>query len=267
MHLKSNTVEIVSILRKLSFSLLALTLWHVTAPLHAQEAQLSPLKSLLVRLGAQAAALEQSLPSFGCEETAISQELRKEKVIRRVDFTALLRVRRSPDGTLNESTEYATINGKPFTGGGFTMPAFSEGGFRHALGYFSPDKQSCFTYTLKPARIDFESAPGSSLRPFCRSSGTRGFALLDADGNITHVERHVTPEGSAAFHLSPYAAIDVAPVTLNGITYQLSRHLVSERPNGKSVDRFDADYTDCRLYTASITIGPTTELPDNSAPN
>lgn len=256
MHLKSNTTE-MTYLRQLSCILITLFL---SAPIYAQQPQLD-LKAILIRLGEQAAALEQSLPSFGCTETAISEELRKNKVIRRVDFTALLRVRRSADGSLNESTEYATVNGKPFTGGGFTMPAFSEGGFRHALGYFSPDRQSCFRYTLTPGRIDFESALEGALRSVCRSRGTRGFALLDADGNVTHVERSVSLEASAAFHLSPFAAIDLAPVTLNGTAYQLSHHLLAERPNGKSIDRFEADYTDCRLYISTVTIGPAAEAP------
>jgi hypothetical protein len=251
-------------LRQLPIILFALALTFASSPLHAQQSQ-SDLKSLLIRLGDEAAALEQSLPSFGCTETAVSQELRKDKVVRRVDFTALLRVRRAADGTLSESTEYATVNGHPFTGGGFTMPAYSEGGFRHALGYFAPQEQPCYRYTLSAGRIDFETAPGP-LKPSCRSAGTRGFALLDAEGNVTHVERTVAPEAASAFHLSPFAAIDLGPVTLNATTYRLSRHLVAERPNGKSIDRFEADYTACRLYTSTVTIGPTTDLQENSVP-
>ncbi len=249
-------------MRLLSNLMLASALFSAT-PIHAQQTQAADLKSLLIRLGDEARSLEQSLPSFGCTETAISQELRKDKVIRRVDFTALLRVRRAADGTLSESTEYATVNGKAFTGGGFTMPAYSEGGFRHALGYFAPQQQPCYRYTLTPGRINFETAPGPLL-PTCRSAGTKGFALLDADGDVTHVERHVTGEAATAFHLSPFASIDLAPVTLNGTTYRLSHHLIAERPNGKSLDRFEADYTGCRLYTSTVTIGPTTDVPENS---
>jgi hypothetical protein len=259
-------------LRKLPHILLGLTLSSLLLPLHAQQ---PTLQSLLARLAAQAAALDHSLPNFGCTETAISQELQlgkkpgKEKVIRRVDFTGLIRVRHvtdSPDIKLAESLEYTTVNGKPFTGGGFTMPAYSQGGFRNALGFFAPETQPCYRYSLSPGRIDFEGVADLTKYPNCKSAGTRGFALFDTDGNITHLERRVMELAAYKYHLTPFAAIDLASVTLNGTTYRLTHHLLAEIPNGRSLDRFEADFTDCRLFTATVTVGPATEPSDATPP-
>lgn len=243
------------------------------ACLHAQQpASETTLATVLVHLGEKATELDRSLPSFSCLQTAISEELepakheQPPKVLRHVEFTANLRVRRMPDGKLVESAEFLTVNGKPYTVGGFTMPAYAQGGFLQALSYFLPGQQSCYVYSLNGNRIDFEAAPHAAADTNCRSAGTHGFALLDTDGNIQHIERHVSAVGVYTYHLIPYAAVDLVPVTLNGISYQLSGRLISERPNGHEIDRFDSTYADCKLFTATVTIGPATDLPDTSHP-
>jgi hypothetical protein len=234
----------------------------LVATTHAQQ---PTLETLLARLGEQAAAFDHSLPSFSCLQTASSDELlttkknAPPKVLRHVTFTANLRVRRGTDGQLAESAEFLTVDGKPFTGGGFTMPAYAQGGFRQALAYFLPRQQPCYRYTLTPGHIDFEGAPDAAKLPGCRSAGVRGFVTLDANGNLQHLERRVSAQGTALYQLVPFAQIDLAPVTLNDIPYQLSSHLVSERPNGHFLDRFESTYTNCHLFAATITIGPATD--------
>ena len=230
------------------------------------------LAAVLAHLGEQAATLDRSLPSFTCLQAATSEELepakhdQPPKVVRHVEFTANLRVRRAPDGKLVESAEFLTVNGHPYTTGGFTMPAYAQGGFLQALSYFLPGQQSCYVYSLNGNRVDFEAAPHAAVDANCRSAGTHGFALLDGEGNIQHIERHVSPAGVFAYHLIPFATVDLVPVTLNGISYQLSSHLVSERPNGHAIDRFDSTYANCKLFTATVTIGPATDVPDAPQP-
>ncbi len=227
---------------------------------------------MLAHLGEQAATLDRSLPSFTCLQTATSEELepakheQPPKVLRHVEFTANLRVRRTPDGKLVESAEFLTVNGRPYTTGGFTMPAYAQGGFLQALSYFLPGQQSCYVYNLDGNRVDFEAAPHAAADANCRSAGTRGFALLDGDGNIQHIERRVSPAGVYAYHLIQFAAVDLVPVTLNGVSYQLSSHLSSERPNGRAIDRFESTYADCRLFSATVTLGPASEPTDESHP-
>jgi hypothetical protein len=249
--------------------LISMILCAAAVTMHAQQPPTQPvtLTAILARLGEQAAALERSMPSFTCLQSASSDELlpaRKnspEKVLRHVTFTANVRVRRGPDGQLTESAEFITVNGQPFTGGGFTMPAYAQGGFRQALAYFLPSQQVCFRYKLAPDRIEFEGAPNAAKIPGCRSAGTRGFATLDADGDISHLERRVSQQGTLAYALIPFAALDLAPVTLKDVTYRLSSHLLSERQNGHSLDRFEASYTGCKLFTATVTIGPAADMP------
>lgn len=249
-------------------TLIPLAVVALAASLQAQEsATSSRLQRLLAHLGEEASALNRTLPSFTCLQTASSDELRESrheqpaKVLRHVEFTANLRVRRVADGNLVESAEFLTVNGKPFDANGFTMPAYAQGGFLQAVSYFLPDQQHCYVYTLTGDRVDFTAAPDAAADSRCRSAGTTGFALLDDEGHLKHIERTVSAYGVAVYHLIPYAAVDMVPVTLNGVTYPLSSHLVSQRPNGRSLDRFESSYTNCRLFTATVTIGPATSVP------
>jgi hypothetical protein len=235
--------------------------------LAAQQATAPPpttLESTLQRLGEQAVLLQRSLPSLTCMESVVSQEFRHKMVVRSVDFTASLRAVRDGDGEIRESYEFKTVRGQPFTTGGFVMPTYVTGGFSRALRYFSPDQQPCYRYTLKGSRIDFETAPQTPEA--CRTRGTSGFALLDGQGNITHLERRVATRYSEEYHQVPFAALDLTPLTLNGVTYLMTRHLFAEQPEGGATDRFEADYTDCKLFTATVTIGPAVETPDTTAP-
>jgi hypothetical protein len=216
----------------------------------------------LQHLGAAAAALSHSLPSFTCRETVVSQRLHGKRIEQQANFIASLRVNRAADGSLSESYTPLTLNGQPFTGNSFTIPAYVGGGFDRAMLYFSPTLQPCFHYQLSPHRIDFQSAPG----PTCKNAGMHGFAFLDTDGNVTHLERTVPP-GTARYRgLADFAAFDFADVNLNGHTYRLSRHLLAKIKEGRTTGRFEATYTDCHLFSATVTIGPSTAIPPNTPP-
>jgi hypothetical protein len=225
-----------------------------------------PLTQELHHLGIAAAALDHSLPSFTCQETIVSQLLYRKKVEQQTNFTATLRVNRAADGTLAESYFLTTLNGKPFSSGSYSIPVYVAGGFDRAMIYFLPSLQACYRYSLSPGRIDFETAPDSARYPLCKNEGIRGFALLDAAGNVTHLERHVSPQGAKDLRLAPFAAFDFADVDLSGRTYRLSHHLLSEIQADRTTGRFDATYTDCHLFTATVTLGPSTEIPPDSTP-
>jgi hypothetical protein len=227
----------------------------------AQQDTSPPLKQELLRLGAAASALDHSLPSFTCQETVVSQRLHGKKVEQQTNFTATLRANRAADGTLAESYWLTTLNGNPFSGGSFSIPVYVAGGFDRAMLYFLPSLQACYRYSLSPGRIDFKTAPDIASHPNCKNEGMHGFALLDAAGDVTHLERHVSPQGAKDLRLAPFAAFDFANVDLSGRTYRLSHHLLSEIPTGKDTGRFDATYTDCHLFTATVTLGPASTNP------
>jgi hypothetical protein len=223
---------------------------------------------LLARLAAVADALERSLPSFTCVETVVSEELHGIKVARRVDFTANLRMTRGADGKLDEAFSVTTLNGNPFSAGVVPHPIYVDGGFGRAMMYFSTPRQACYRYTLTElanggSRIDFFGLGG---QPPCTDPGTVGFALLDKNGSVTRIERRVTDEVSRKHRLTPFAAIDFAPVELNGHNYWLSRHMVAETPLGRNSAYFDATYSECHQFTATVTIGPADTEPQEDAP-
>ncbi len=226
------------------------------------------LQQLLQRLADVAESLEHSLPSLTCVESGVSEGINKGKVKKHVEFTANMRAIRTAAGALDESFTLTQINGKPYSKSSYSFPFFTRGGFDSALAYFLPTHQACYIFSLStPSRIDFMIAPDAGSHPPCHSDGLHGFAILDPRGNITHIERTVSEQAVHDFQLTPFASIDFAPVELNGQTYRLSRHIVTEYPHGDNTGRFEATYSGCKLFTASVTILPGTEVvPDTPQP-
>jgi hypothetical protein len=224
------------------------------------------LQGTLERLSAVAQSLKQSLPSITCTETGVSEVFKDGKRKRHVEFAASLRAIRVPGAGLHEFFNLTQINGKPHSKPGYNFPYFASEGFDSALIYFLPRSQPCYVYTLSSGRIDFVTADDAASRPPCRAEGVRGFALLDADGNVTHIERTVPESSSRDFHLVTFAAIDLAPVELNGHNYRLSRHIVTESSPGDVIGHFEATYSGCKLFTASVTILPPTQVVPDTAP-
>jgi hypothetical protein len=219
------------------------------------------LEQELKHLAAESETLHNNLPNFTCKETAISQAIRKNKVREQVNFVADLRVQRGNQRS-DETFRVIELNGKPFQGGRFDSPLMVQGGFDQALDYFRPAMQACYRYTLSANRLDFVSIPDVNEQPFCAGrGGAQGFALLNASGDVTHIERRVTPQDAAHFGLAIFASVDLLPVELNGKTYPLSSKMVAELPNGKQTGRFEATYTNCTLFKATIKIVPGSTAP------
>lgn len=243
-------------------------------PAPVQESQGATLQDELKKLGAEALSLQRDLPSFECNETGLSQAMKKGKVKEQVRFVADVRVERAKAGRLNEELNVTEVNGKPYSGGRFEPPFMVRGGFGEALFFFLPEAQTCFHYTLSYAgsqgRVDFESPPGSFDRPECRDMGApRGFALLDDAGNATHVERQVQPEYADQVHAVDFAGVDFAPTELDGKVYPLASKVVADvAKKGGVTLRFEATYTGCHLFKATSTILPgMTVVPDTGAPH
>ena len=236
------------------------TLW-LSLPLEGQQSGggSSALTQELERLGAAAEALEHALPSFTCQQTAMSEYLLNGKPKEHDEFTATTRSKRAPNGTLAETFEVTRLNGRPFNGTSFQFPFYVSGGFDRAMRYFTPEKQACYRYTLSPGRIDLETAPDVAAHPQCADEGLKGFALLDADGNVSHLERTVTSKAEKDRGLAPFASIDFGAVELNGKTFRLSRHVFSESVQGRFVLRFETTYSECRLFSVTVKIGPEIE--------
>jgi len=227
---------------------------------HAQSAN-DRLDTALTRAAAAAAALRSNLPSFTCKEDVLSEELegtKKPKLRHRVTFTADIRVERRADGELHETFEPASWAAILAQSGGVGIPFYVSGGFQRALDYFDPVRAACYRFTLpNPNRIDFSAAPDALQHPACKDeTGLHGFALLDPAGDIIHLERTVPEAVSRRTTLAPFVAIDLAPTVLNGQTYRLSSRVVSDGRPGPTHGHFEATYTACRLFHATVTIEP-----------
>jgi len=214
------------------------------------------LREELAHLAVEAESLHKELPNFTCKETAVSQAIQKKKVKREVRFSADLRVQRGNDGS-DETVHMTELNGKPYTGAEPSTPIMVRGGFDQVLDYFRLSAQPCYVYTLRAGRVDFESTTRSSDDVLCGERGAvQGFALLNSDGDVIHMERRVAEADAFRYGLVPFAAVDLAPVELSGKTYQLSSKMVAEIPRADWLGHFEATYTSCRLFKATITIRP-----------
>lgn len=221
----------------------------------------------LQRLGVVAESLDHSLPSITCQEDGLSERIVRGKVKQHVAFTASMRAERTSSGPLHETFVVTTLNGKPWEGKGVRFPYYTSGGFDSAMVYFRPRNQACYRFTMAGGRIDFETAADFAEHPGCRNDQLKGFALVDADGNVTHIERTVSADATRDLRLVPFAAIDFVPVQLNGEVFRLSSHLVTEYPESSdSKGRFEATYTNCHLFNARVTILPgATPVPEGNS--
>jgi hypothetical protein len=72
---------------------------------------------------------------------------------------------------------------------------------------------------------------------------------------------------SSRTNLAPFVAIDLAPTTLNGHVYRLSTRVVSDGRPGKTHGHFEANYSGCTLFHATVTIEPNVHtVPDDTKP-
>jgi len=215
-------------------------------------------QQILARLAGVADDLHRKLPNFSCSESVLSEEIQQGKVRHHARFTATVRAQRNSRGLLEEKLGTQTYEVNPFSALFHripSMPLYVSGGFSQALDYFSTEDHACFDYRISPNRIDF--SPRSPLASTCKSSGVVGFALLDSSGNVTHVERTVTLEDARLRNQALFAAIDLAPVELNSQIFRLSHHVVAEMPADNGIlRRFTADFSNCKLFTATITVTP-----------
>lgn len=237
--------------------LLTLTL-SLTAGVLAQSVPSDKLHQLAIA----ADDLQHHLPAFACTESFVSQEIRNGKVRTQVKGSGDLRVQLGPDGKLAEHFQVTEVNGHPSTK--LRVPMFVSGGFQNVLGIFQPDVQPCFDFTASANRIDFSSSPNPT--PACKGhSDVTGFAILDADGNILHLEHRIPVDIAHQRKAVPFGALDITRTDLGGATFPLSTHVVADipgtRPEDKSTYHWEATYSNCHLFAVTIKISPATDTP------
>ena len=237
------------------------------------------LDQLLSRVEANTEQYKATVPSFLCDEHITSQELRDGKLKHETTIDALFRVTRSGE-TLEESREVKTINGEPSSNKKLNMPISFSGGFSGALAKFlSAERRECFDYRPDPSApasagteaFTFTAREAVAKQPACSNiqPGTTGRFVVDsATMQVTHIERTVpNPIGRDQSVLGT-AAVDFAPVNLNGRSFWLPSTVTAfttETPK-TSAFRFTAKYNNYHRFAASSTILPTTSDSTQSQP-
>ena len=238
----------------------------------AQAQQPLSLDQLLSQIEVNTERYSATVPSFVCNEHILSQEVHEGKSKRETTVDAVFSVTRSTAkaNTLEESREIKLIDGRPAAGKKMTMPLSFSGGFSGALNKFlSSDHRSCFEYaadasTQPPkgtAAFTFVAKPAAAKDTSCASikPGTMGKFTVDTTSmQVTHIERTVqNPVGKDQTVLGT-AAVDYAPVVLNGKSFWLPTTITAfttETSKTNSV-RFAARYNDYHRFAATATILP-----------
>jgi hypothetical protein len=229
------------------------------------------LDQLLSRVEANTEQYKATVPSFLCDEHIASQELRDGKLKHETTIDALFRVTRSGE-TLEESRDVKTINGEPSSTKKLNMPISFSGGFSGALAKFlSAERRQCFDYRPDPSApaspgteaFTFTAREAAAKQTACSTiqpDTTGRFVVDSATMQVTHIERTVpNPIGRDQSVLGT-AAVDFAPVNLNGKSFWLPSTVTAfttETPKTGAF-RFTAKYSNYHRFTASSTILPTT---------
>jgi hypothetical protein len=224
------------------------------------------LDAKLRELAVEAARLEDSLPAFSCTEELTSQAIASKggKVKMQTQATGEVRVVAAANGKMEDMFTATTMNGKPVGRAPLRVPFFVTGGFRHALSMFRAKEQVCYDFRMEGERIEFASK-AQTPRGCEDKVGTTGFAQLDTSGAVAHIELNVPVDIARRREVVPSGAVDLSPVTLGDERYLLSTHVVALQPDGKTTYRFEAEYSACRKFHATVTLGAPTVVPDGDS--
>lgn len=226
-------------------------------PQSAQPTHSITLEAELSKLAEDAQLLQHDLPSITCTETVLSQLQKKDKIISEVRLAAEVRVERNSRGNLTEHYDFRELNGSPYSGPEPKTPFFVEGSVDEAFLFFQSAVQPLFVFTFSPGRLEYKFREGvNGPQPFMIPPSTHGFALLDAAGTITHIERRTNPKEAERARVTDFASYDFTPTELNGKIYLLSTRNVAESRHGNELRHFEATLSGCRLFHATTTILP-----------
>jgi hypothetical protein len=256
------------VLRIVSTSLLLFST--ITPAAQLQNAAPAP-PTLIDRLVANAEQYRATLPSLTADETIDSDGafmgIFKEHATAQGTFRA---IRTAPGASLDESRQITILNGKPVEPGrSVGVPFTLSGGFgRFQEMFFTPQHRACFAFELLPdpgpagaLQITISVPPDLWSVPSCSEElhGLTGLVRVAPQTfQITHLERTVTEQAAAKFHLAIFASVDLAPTQVGDETFWLPTTVVGHIINGRNKGQFVAHYSNYHRYTASISLLPNT---------
>ena len=234
----------------------------------AAAAQASSVKAeeLMADVQRDAAAYDARLPSLSCRESIVMDEMKHGAVKKTTRIEGTLRVVRTEDAKtpLREEHHFTSRNGANVEDGQkIGMTYWVSGGFANGLGHAFAGSEVCFDLAAAPVagtetmRLELTRRAGSDALAVCREHALPGYRktlVLDAEGNVLHVDRTVPPEVAGPRREVAFAAVDFRPVQLGAQTLWLPVRLESHDP--KDENRLEVRYSECRLFSSSITITP-----------
>ncbi len=207
------------------------------------------------------------VPSFTCIETVHSEQISAHIPNGRwaMNTQAELRVLRTHDsyGALEEKRIFTLKNGQqvsPTEADHLVLPYFLADAFGSPLDRFlASEQRPCLLFTPFHNELVFRADPTKAGRGACIdiTPGTRGNIRYDPMSNtVTHLERSVPLSESQSRNLATFAAVDFAALNLNGSTYRIPAHILGMREMGQDLNYFDAHYTSCKKFDATVRILP-----------
>jgi len=245
----------------------------------AKTQQLPPLQELLGRIYDFSARYTATLPSVSCDESIVSQRVKKGKVKKTVRVEGTMREIRTEDSDdpFREQHDFKTANGKRIKNElELQMPYFVQGAFANMIGFRRRDLSDCFEYHLSWASDGKNVQLDISVKPFpeepddgrprrhisiCSEKvwqGSRWRVIADPEtGRILHNERTITPENANAHNEAYFAAMDYTSQQFGGRTLWLPSRFYTEDVGDKG--RMYANYSNCHRYTGEMRIMPDAE--------
>jgi hypothetical protein len=206
------------------------------------------LGEILQRLQGNLDQYDTGVPSFFCDERAISQVepgLRNQDTV--TDSVFRLKRNAKPDHTttFEESREVKTVNGQPATKKKIDGPSIVDGAFEGGLAVVSLNQTACMNYTLQRTNRSRPSEPyvvrfTTVLTPQNTDScllqeESKGRVSIDpASMQITHLE--ITTPHHTIIPAETYSApvvgervltVDYAPVVLDGKSFWMPATITS----------------------------------------
>lgn len=206
-------------------------------------------------------AYREHLPSLECDETMLSQRVKKGRVKQEVKIEATLRELRDGNepGGLRDDYTLKTVDGKPAQPDFSTssLPYFVYKAFANGLAIGESPRPTCFDYrfaTLDDGRtlqFNIDSKPQTGMPDLSCTKIPDDYhkmMLIDkASGAVRRVVRRISPEYADNNLEIPDITIDYAPLRLGEQTFWLPMRF--EANDLHQQGRMIATYSNCHRYT------------------
>ena len=239
--------------------------------------QLPSSEELRNRIHAYAEQYRQNLPSFEVDESAVSQQVKGDRVKWEVKLEMGLREIRDEahPGDLKDFYTFRLVNGKPpkkhlklppFNRKA-KLPYFVHGVFSNVIGFVGTG-MGCMEYRVSPgtssATVKLETWNKQGPLPEeCKDilEDYHKTLLVEREtGRVLHVTRSMSDEAARTHHELAFVDVEFAPQKLGEETFWLPVHFVTH--GGKNEGRMEATYSNFHRYTASVKILESDPLPE-----